>query len=77
MFGDPNEGVHSIRFLNLAVVDVLSTLVVALLISLIFKFDVLQTLLSILTCFVLGIIAHRLFCVDTALNVAMFGRLGE
>ena len=75
IFGDPDTGIHSIRFLNLAVFDVLSTLLAALVISLIFNFDARWTLLTLLTTFGIGIVAHRLFCVDTALNVAIFGRL--
>jgi len=72
IFGRPNEGVHSYRFMNLAIVDVLSTIVGAFIIARIFNWNFFLTLLVI---FILGIILHRLFCVNTTINKFIFGVL--
>jgi len=72
IFGIPNEGVHSYRFMNLAIVDVLSTIIGAFIIARIFNWNFFLTLLVI---FILGIILHRLFCVNTTINKFIFGVL--
>ena len=69
MIGFPNEGIHSYRFLNLAVVDVMVTILGAFLISYISKYP----FWIVLGClFLLGIICHRLFCVRTAVDKFLF-----
>ncbi len=70
MFGKPGEGVHSYRIANIAVVDVLFTVIGAFLIAKLFKWKFLKTLLVI---FIIGIISHKLFCVKTTVNNAIFG----
>lgn len=80
IFGKPNEGPHSHRFLGLAIVDVGATIagagVIGLIISLIFKYNFLNTFLIILLIlFVLAIILHRLFCVNTTINKFIFGEV--
>lgn len=72
IFGRPNEGVHSYRFMNLAIVDVLATIIGAFIIARIFNWNFFLTLLVI---FILGIILHRLFCVNTTINKFIFGVL--
>lgn len=67
--GIPNEGMHSYRFLGLAIVDVIMTIILAILISYLFKISFLYTSISI---FVLGIILHRLFCVRTTIDKLLF-----
>jgi len=67
--GKPNKGVHSIRFLGVAIVDVIMTIVVALLISYIFK---LRFWVVCIVLFILGIILHRLFCVRTTVDKLLF-----
>ena len=67
--GIPNEGIHSYRFLGLAIVDVIMTIILAILISYFFKISFLYTSISI---FVLGIILHRLFCVRTTIDKLLF-----
>ena len=67
--GIPNEGIHSYRFLGLAIVDVIMTIILAILISYLFKISFLYTSISI---FVLGIILHRLFCVRTTIDKLLF-----
>jgi uncharacterized membrane protein YcaP (DUF421 family) len=72
IFGRPNEGVHSYRFLNLAVVDVLGTIIIAYMIAKIFD---LNPFIIIFIAFLIGIILHRLFCVNTTLNKFIFGEV--
>lgn len=72
IFGKPNEGVHSYRFLNLAIVDVICTVIGATIISYTFN---LNFILCLLCLFLLGIILHRLFCVNTTINKLIFGEV--
>ena len=69
ILGKVGEGVHSVRFMGLAVVDVLFTILGAYLLSLIFHWDFWITLLII---FIVGIILHRLFCVRTTMDKLLF-----
>ena len=69
IFGDPGQGVHSIRFFGVAFVDLAATVLAAALIAWGFKTGFLVTLLVLV---LLGIIVHKLFCVDTALNKLIF-----
>jgi len=70
IFGRPNEGAHSYRFMNLAIVDVVGTIIVAFIIAKLFNLNFFLTLLLF---FILGIILHRLFCVNTTINKMIFG----
>ena len=65
MLGKPGEGVHSFRIFGIAVVDVVLTIILAYLISRVFKLHFGYTLLG---CFILGIILHRIFCVRTTVD---------
>ena len=69
MFGKPNEGVHRYRIFNIAVVDVVSTIVVAFLISYFFEYTFWKTLIIL---FLLGIFFHRIFCVRTTIDKLLF-----
>lgn len=69
MFGEPGTGAHSYRFWNIAVVDVVLTILAGLLLSWITGMSRVH---SIITMFVLGIIAHRLFCVRTTVDKLLF-----
>ena len=71
VFGKPREGVHSYRFLGVAVVDVVMTLFAAVLLSLFLKTKLWKTTLFL---FILAIILHRMFCVNTRINVLLFGQ---
>lgn len=62
-FGRPGEGVHSIRFLNIAVVDLLLTIAVSYLLSIIFNTKLIYTFIII---FLIGQLAHFHYGVDTA-----------
>jgi hypothetical protein len=67
--GIPNKGIHSYRFLGLAIVDVVMTIIAALLISYFFKLSFVYTTLAL---FLLGIILHKLFCVRTTIDKLLF-----
>jgi len=68
--GEPNKGVHSYRFLGVAIFDVVATIVGAFFISraLNQRFDYVLIIL-----FVLGIFLHYLFCVETTIGKLLFG----
>jgi hypothetical protein len=65
IFGKPKEGPHSYRILNIAIVDTVLTIIIGYLISKIFK---LKLSYVIITLFILGIIVHKMFCVETTLT---------
>lgn len=69
IFGKPGEGAHSIRVGNLAVVDIVLTIIVAWIIAYYFN---LNKFVVIGSAFVIGIIAHRLFCVRTQVDKILF-----
>jgi hypothetical protein len=70
IFGKPREGVHKYRFYGFAIVDVLMTVLVALIVSMIIKksFDFYHFIIVLILFFISGIILHRAFCVDTKLD---------
>lgn len=72
IFGKEGEGVHSIRIFNIAIVDVLLTILGSLLISCYMKINFWIIFLFLI---LLGIILHRLFCVNTTINKMIFGEL--
>jgi hypothetical protein len=67
--GVPNKGIHSYRFLGVAIADVVMTILGALIISYLFKYSFLYTTITL---FILGIILHRLFCVRTTIDKLLF-----
>ncbi len=69
ILGEPGKGAHSYRIFNIAIVDVILTILVALLISYFFKFNLWYTLIIL---FLLGIVMHRLFCVRTTIDKLLF-----
>jgi hypothetical protein len=70
IFGKPKQGVHSYRILDLAIADIIMTIIGAIIISLIFKINFFLTLIFL---FLLGIVLHRFFCVNTTINKMIFG----
>jgi hypothetical protein len=66
MLGKPNEGVHSTRFLGLAINDVLFTLIASFVIVHFTKWNSVINVFLVLN--VIGFILHKVFCVDTALT---------
>ena len=72
IFGTPGQGVHSYRIFNIAIVDVIMTIIAAYIISYIYKFSFIK---SCVILFILGIILHRLFCVRTTIDKLLFNKL--
>ena len=79
MFGEPNTGVHRTRFLGVAIVDVLATLVGGVLLGLFLNFAVYRQpfhwnwiLYSTASLFLLGIAFHRVFDVRTTVDRFLF-----
>ncbi len=70
VFGEPGKGPHSYRIFNIAIVDVLFTVLFAWPISLVFNTSFSYTLIIL---FLLGIIMHRMFCVRTTIDKLIFG----
>ncbi len=68
IFGKPGEGVHRYRFAGLAVVDVIATLIAAILTARFLDRDI---WITIAIFFIIGIAMHWLFQVNTRLNVAL------
>lgn len=75
IFGKPNEGAHSIRIFNIAIVDVIMTFLGALLIyylvNKIFEINI-SYWVYVSGLFISGIILHRLFCVRTTVDKLLF-----
>ena len=67
--GKPKTGIHSYRIFNIAIADVIMTIIGALIISYFFKFNFWITLLIL---FLLGILLHRIFCVKTTVDKILF-----
>lgn len=67
--GKPGEGIHKYRLFNIAIVDVLMTILGGYLFAYIFH---LSPIYSIIVFFVVGIIVHRMFCVRTTIDKLLF-----
>lgn len=74
MLGVPDKGIHSYRFMSVAIVDIIMTIIAAILISYLFNSSLFYTLIAL---FVLGIILHRLFCVRTTIDKLLFPNVKE
>lgn len=72
IFGKEREGVHAIRLFDIAILDVIGTIVFAWLFS---RLTGIGIVWSILGFFIVAIAIHRLFCVNTKLNVILFGQV--
>jgi hypothetical protein len=62
IFGKPGTGVHSVRLFDIAVVDVVLTLIASHYIAKRYGFNFYETVFWM---FVIGEVAHYIFCVDT------------
>jgi hypothetical protein len=69
ILGKPNQGVHSYRIFNIAIVDVLLTIIAAYILSIVTGYKIIYTLIFM---FILGIISHRIFCVRTTIDKLLF-----
>ena len=68
--GIPGKGIHSYRLGGVAIADVIMTIIGAFFISLVSGWKFIYTLISL---FILGIILHKLFCVNTTIDKLLFG----
>ena len=70
IFGKVGQGIHSYRIFNIAVADVLLTIIGAFIIYLFLpRYNFIYILLFL---FILGIILHRIFCVRTTIDKLLF-----
>jgi hypothetical protein len=67
--GIPNKGIHSYRFLGLAIADVIMTIIASIIISYLFKISFIYVTLFL---FILGIVLHKVFCVRTTIDKLLF-----
>jgi len=70
--GKPNTGIHALRFKNIAIIDVLLTIILAIVIKNYYPKH--HFLLILAGCFLAGIILHRIFCVKTTIDKLLFGK---
>lgn len=71
IFGKPSEGFHSYRIFDISILDVIVVCIGAYFISYYYQLDYKITLFI---SFLIGIIAHRLFCVETKVDRLLFGQ---
>ena len=69
ILGQPNKGIHKYRIYNMALMDILLTIIGAYIISLGFKLNFWYVLLFL---FILGIFLHHIFCVRTTIDKLLF-----
>ena len=69
--GKPGEGLRRYRILNLSLVDVFATLVLAWVLQR-FYFIYTDYFSVLLFTFIVGILLHRLFCVRTTIDKFLF-----
>lgn len=72
MFGEEGKGFHSVRLFNIAILDLLATVLGAWAIAYYFK---LNFFIVLVVALIIGIILHRLFCVNTTINKTIFGTI--
>ena len=71
LLGVPNKGIHKYRVFDIAIVDVLLTVIGSFLIHISFPKNNFFIILSLV--FLAGIICHRIFCVRTTIDKLLFG----
>ena len=69
IIGEPGTGIHKYRIMNIAVVDVIVTLLIAFVLSKVFRNSFLFSLAYLV---LIMIIAHRIFCVRTTTDKLLF-----
>ena len=69
IFGKPNDDIHSYRLFNIAIIDLLATIIVAWLLSYLFDISFIMITLLLL---LMGIILHNIFCVKTTIDLLLF-----
>ena len=74
IFGRPKEGAHAYRIFDIAVIDVMFTVIAAFLITYFFHVALWKSLVGL---FLAGIISHRLFCVRSTVDKWVFPNVKE
>ena len=74
IFGEPGTGVHSVRLFGVAIIDVIITIICAIITNILIKGDTKSLIIVTLIWFVLGIISHKIFCVKTTIHNLIFGK---
>jgi hypothetical protein len=69
LFGEEKTGAHSYRIFNIAIVDVILTVIGAYVLSVLLKTNFWYTQLF---AFATGILMHRIFCVKTTIDKLLF-----
>lgn len=69
LLGIEKKGIHSYRVYNIAIADVIMTAIGAIFFSYVFK---LNYLISLIFLFLLGILLHYLFCVESTVNMYIY-----
>lgn len=64
IFGKPGEGIHKYRVFDIAIVDTLFVIIVAVLIA---AYSGIPLFIVMIVLFLLGIVVHAAFCVETGL----------
>jgi uncharacterized membrane protein YcaP (DUF421 family) len=72
IFGKVKTGVHSIRLFDIAIIDVIGTILIGVAINYYTKINIFIILIIL---FLLAIILHKLFCVNTTINRLIFGKI--
>ena len=69
LIGVPGEGIHSYRIFNIAYMDVIIVLVAGILLAWSMNWSYIKTIVGI---FILGIVVHKVLCVGTTVDKALF-----
>ena len=65
IFGKEKEGIHSYRFMDIAIMDVLLTFIGAIIIGYYFKLNIILVFIGLI---ILGTLIHYIFCVETTIT---------
>ena len=71
IFGKPNEGLHKYRILDIALIDLIFTIILGKAIQF-YIIPKTNIYLILMMCFILGIFMHRIFCVRTTIDKLLF-----
>tara|TARA_B110000908_G_C10213225_1_gene431383 strand:- start:1428 stop:1658 length:231 start_codon:yes stop_codon:yes gene_type:complete len=72
MLGEVGKGIHSIRVCDIAIVDLIMTVLAAWLVGWMLDKSVLYVFIIL---FLIGIILHRVFAVNSTINKRIFGKI--
>lgn len=76
VFGKPGETVHSYRVFDIAIIDAILVMIIAVVIKVILDkhYPGISLGYILLAVFTTGILAHRIFCVRTTVDKLLFGQ---